>query len=134
MANTVDYRKVKKQEYDGRTFDSKAELQMYLYLKAAEGAGDITGIEHQVSVELLPGPRGMQRKFRVDFSAVELKTGSRIYYEVKGFQTDRWQANLMLWRHFGPGKLIIVRVGWGKLYFDEEVIPDSKYILEKLTK
>lgn len=130
--NFVQYNQVKKQELDGRTFDSKAEAQCYVWLKQLEVAGEITDIRHQVPVVLLDGPVKMRRTYKVDFAIKDVKSGEDIYIEVKGWETDRWKANLLLWRHLGPGVLRIYKVGWNRLDMIEEVVPNQEYLKQRL--
>lgn len=128
--NLVRYNKVKKASLLGMTFDSKAESHFYLWLKAREQAGEIANIKHQVPVVLLDGPVKMKRTYKCDFSFEE--NGETIYAEVKGFETDRWKSNLLLWRHIGPGVLRIYRLDWDKLFLHEEVVPDDSYLRKRL--
>lgn len=128
--NLVRYNKVKKASLAGMTFDSKAEANMYLWLKASEQNGELSNIRHQVPVVLLDGPVKMKRTYKCDFSFE--KDGETIYVEVKGFETDRWKSNLLLWRHLGPGVLWVYKLHWDKLFLYEEVVPDSSYIKKQL--
>lgn len=130
--NVVRYNEVKKQKLFGMTFDSKAEAHMYLYLKQLETVGEIKDIRHQIQITLLDGPVKMRRTYKVDFSYVDVKSGEQIFVEVKGWQTDRWKANLLLWRHIGPGPLRVYSCAWGKLQLVEEVFPDDAYLRKKL--
>jgi len=119
----IDYRNVKRVELDGRSFQSKGEAQGYLWLKADEQAGNISNIRCQTQVALLDGPQNMRVIYRPDFVVFDHKLQCDVWIEIKGFETDVWKIKLKLWRHFGPGRLRIYKVGWGKLVFDEEVIP-----------
>lgn len=124
--NYVDYRKVQRVELDGHSFRSKAEMQMYLYLKSLAQAGEIASkIGHEVKVTLLDGPRNMRIDYYADFAVQDLKLGEMVWIEVKGFETDTWKMKLKLWRHFGPGLLRLYRVDWNRLVLDEEVIPKT---------
>lgn len=128
--NFVDYREVKTVELDGRSFRSKAEAQFYLYLKSLEQNKEIANIRCEVKVNLLPGKRNERVDYYVDFVVTELPSNEDVYCEVKGFETDKWKIKLKLWRHFGPGRLKIYKVGWNKLELFEEVIPSGEKILK----
>lgn len=130
-ANLVDYRNVKKVQSSGIWFDSKAEKTMYEWLVERAGRGELSDIRCQVPIDLLPGPRGFGRKYWVDF-VVRLPSGEDLYLEVKGWETDRWKANKLLWRHLGPGVLQIWKVSWEKLIMVEELVPDTRYLVERL--
>lgn len=123
-SNLIDYRKVQKITLDGFKFDSKAEVQFYLWLKARVQAKEILDIRKQVKVELLPGDRKHRIDYYVDFAFTIASTNQQEYNEVKGFQAPAWKLKLKLWRHFGPGVLKIYQVGWGgKFTLIETVYP-----------
>jgi hypothetical protein len=123
----VDYRKVERVELDGRSFRSKAESQLYLYLKALEQSGEIRELECEQKVTLLPGARNERIEYYADFVCFDLKLNEKVWVECKGFETDKWKMKLKLWRHFGPGLLRIYKVGWNRLDLFEEVYPKSHY-------
>jgi len=129
--NIIDYRSVKKVHVMGMWFDSKAESAMYLWLRDKEKSGELFNIRHQVKIQLLPGPLKFQRNYKVDFAAT-LPNGEEKYFEVKGWETDRWKANRLLWRHLGPGVLEIWKVKWGGLELTEEIVPDNSHLIERL--
>lgn len=86
----------RKKELAGRTFDSKGEANLYLYLLADP---EITNIKQQVSVYLTKA----RILYKPDFSYE--KDGELIYAEYKGFPTPIWRIKRRLWIHYGPGKL-----------------------------
>ena len=91
---------------DGITFDSNAEARRWSYLRLMEKAGEISGLERQVSFALVEGVRfaGEARKrpairYVADFTYVE---NSRLVIEdVKGVETPefRLKRHLMLALH-----------------------------------
>lgn len=72
-------------EFQGQTFDSKAELEEWKLLKAQELTGSIRAVIRQVSMPL-PGTR---RRIRVDFLIVE-NDGRQRWRDKKGFMTPEW--------------------------------------------
>jgi hypothetical protein len=101
----------KKVSIDGMTFDSKAESQYYLCLKAKEFKG-------QVPFELIPGYRDQSGKkirsthYIADF-VVFYPDGSEDIVDVKGsrgFQTDifKLKKKLFEWVYKKPIKIITV--------------------------
>lgn len=130
----VKYNEVQKVEGDGRSFDSKSEMKMYSLLRDREKLGEISELECQVGVTLLDGPVGYRRRYKCDFRYRDKKSGELIYLEVKGFETERWLSNLLLWRHLGPGRLLVFKSSWGKFELKEEVRPNYQYIIEKIRK
>lgn len=119
--NLVDYREVKRVELDGRSFRSKAEAQMYLYLKQLKKLGEVKDLRCEQRVQLLPGGRGESVDYYADFVVFDTKLGCDVWIEVKGFETDKWKIKKKLWKHFGPGTLRIYKLGWNKLQLDEEI-------------
>jgi len=95
----------KKCVYDGITFDSKHECERYKTLKAMQERGEISDLQLQVKVELIPaqrepstvGKRGglIQGKcieraveYRADF--VYTKDGNTVYEDAKGMKTKEY--------------------------------------------
>lgn len=83
----------KKVTYLGRTWDSKTELQYYLYLLAEQQDGKIKSIELQPKVILQPSFHKFGRLYRAityspDF-LVEYADGHREYIDVKGMSTQQ---------------------------------------------
>ena len=106
----------KKVEYDGMTFDSKAERDRYLELRLLEACGKIQNLRRQVKFVLIPtqreadtiGKRGGVKQGRViekecsytaDF--VYEEDGETIVEDYKGFKTEEYKIKrkLMLWVH-----------------------------------
>lgn len=118
-SNLVDYRRVPKVEYDGRTFGSQLEANLYIYLKGLIANGELIGeIRCQVHVYMT------RARYHCipDFLVTDPQWGD-VYYEAKGFENDRWPVTKLLWRVYGPGRLRIFK-GYGKaLRMVEEIIP-----------
>lgn len=91
----------------GIRFDSKAEMDRYLFLRMLERAGKIRDLERQVEYVLIPAYKhpvhGTARAVRyfADFRYLEVSTGRRIVEDVKGAKTDvyRIKKTLLLWRY-----------------------------------
>lgn len=80
----------KKQEVDGRIFDSQKEAQRYRELRLLEQGGMITNLRCQPSYELQPPFDYQGRKiraitYRADYEYAE--NGKTIVEDVKGFKT-----------------------------------------------
>lgn len=131
--NFVDYRQVKKIELDGRSFDSKAESQMYIYLKSLEKSGEVKNIRCQVTLVLLSGPQNMRVTWRVDFVVFDVKINCDVAVEFKGYEDASYKLKLKIFRHTGTMPLRIYKGGWNKLVLAEEVYPDNKKLLEMLS-
>ena len=106
----------RKVEYDGMTFDSKAERDRYLELRLLEACGKIQNLRRQVKFVLIPtqrepdtiGKRGGVKQGKViekecsytaDF--VYEEDGETIVEDYKGFKTEEYKIKrkLMLWVH-----------------------------------
>lgn len=111
------YRNVKT-PYDGRIFDSKAECNRYIYLKALEKKGDISNLECQKKFILIPtqrepdiiGVRGGHKpgalifpeiSYRADFVYYDNRTKQFVVEDVKGMKTPEYKlkAAMMLYLH-----------------------------------
>lgn len=105
----------KKCVFGGITFDSKLEMQRYMFLKDAEGRGEITSLKLQDRLELLPQvwmDIQVQLKTKVKTERRELfkkteyvadftyyKDGKFIVEDTKGFQTDIFKLKAKLFYH-----------------------------------
>lgn len=92
---------------DGRSFHSKLEASTYGILKLRMKAGEITGIECQVSVYLTRARIQYIPDFRVT-----MKDGSFRYVEAKGYVAPTWPMKKKLWKHYADAPLEI----WGGHY------------------
>lgn len=77
-------------EIDGRRFDSKAEGRRYLALKDQERRGEISGLECQVSYELIPaqviaGKKEKPVRYVCDFRYI--RNGRPVVEDVKSAPT-----------------------------------------------
>lgn len=65
--------------FQGITFDSKVEMQRYLYLKDMERKGEISGLRRQVKFEIIPKvtkefPKQLKTKVKYETRVVEKAT------------------------------------------------------------
>lgn len=97
----------KKTVVDGVTFDSKAEAQRYIQLKAMEKAGQIVDLRIQVEYELLPaqvvdGSKIKPCFYRCDFEYLD-KDGTLVTEDVKSGPTKtaeyRVKAKMFAFRY-----------------------------------
>lgn len=68
--------------FNGQTFDSKAELEQWKTFEQQKLFGAIRSVVRQVSLPL-PGTR---RRHRIDFLVIE-NSGAHRWYDTKGFDT-----------------------------------------------
>jgi len=85
-------------------FASKLENAVYNILLWLKASGEISDIKCQVPIYLTEA----KIKCLIDFSYLDKKK-TRIYCEAKGAETDRWKIIKKLWRHYGPGDLVIYK-------------------------
>ena len=84
---------------DGMLFDSKAEAARWQELQLLERAGEVSGIERQVTYELIPKQPGERAvKYIADFR-YKTKEGQTIVEDVKGFKTEVYKIKRKLMLH-----------------------------------
>lgn len=88
-----------KTEYDGITFDSKAECERYKHLKALELIGVIKGLERQKTYKLVKGRwpstgKPFSASYKADF--VYTVDGETVVEDVKGFKTEAYKLKKKL--------------------------------------
>lgn len=92
----------KKTEWQGETFDSKAELSRFLHLQALERGGLISDLERQPKFEIVPavklhGKTIRAKVYKADFRYKDAD-GKIIVEDVKGMLTEtyRLKRHLMM--------------------------------------
>ena len=60
--------------------------------------------------------------FKPDFLVLRLSTGTEEYHEVKGFETPVYRLKKRLFKHYGKGKLRVIKKLKGRFEITEEVI------------
>lgn len=117
------YGAIRSRTSDGRMVASKGERDCYEYLKLLARSGEIDSLECQVSTPLAAGI-----KHKTDFKYWNLKKGETEWAEYKGFEDQRWRDIKKLWKHFGPGRLIVYG-GYGtRIRIIETIIPIERGI------
>lgn len=115
--------------WGGRMFDSTAERQFVDELKLREVAHDVEKIDLQPVVHLVAGIT-----YRPDVVHTDLRTGERIFTDVKGVETPEFRMKAKLWGIFGPGRLQIVkRAGRSQRFtVTREVRPDFTRLVSEM--
>lgn len=96
----------KKVTVDGITFDSIKEADHWQELRLRERAGEITGLNRQLRIEVVPKTKLHKARFYVcDFVYFDKKTGKTVYEDVKGYrkgnayQLFSLKRDILYWRH-----------------------------------
>ena len=91
--------KNRKVTVDGVTFDSHGELMRWSELQLLQKAGQIEGLQRQITVPLVVN--GVKVcALRPDFAFFQ--DGKRVYEDFKGFQTRDWQIKWKLAKAIFP--------------------------------
>ena len=113
----------------GIHFASKLEAAVYGLLKYRVMAGELRDLRYIHSV-ILPvkkcrfcGCEGGTVTWKVDFSADDVKTGKRVFFEAKGQEDKSYKRRKGLWKKVGPGVLEIWKGSARNPYLDETIIP-----------
>jgi len=106
----------KKTNVMGYSVASKLEASVLSMLLLRVRAGEIKNLKTQASVYLTEA----RILYKPDFHYEE--NGQEIWAEAKGFETPVWAIKLRLWRHYGPGPLLIYKGTAKRFYLDETVI------------
>ena len=92
----------KKTTVDGITFDSVKEASRWQELRLMERAGEITGLNRQLRIELIPKTKLYRSvSYVADFVYFDKRTKKTVYEDVKGCRTDvyKLKKKLLYWRH-----------------------------------
>ena len=92
----------KKTELDGMVFDSRKEAQRWAELKLMERGRLISGLERQVSFEIIPKTDKYRAvKYVADFTYIDAETGEKVVEDCKGVKTDVYmlKKKLMYWKY-----------------------------------
>lgn len=119
--NSFGKYKARSVEKAGRRFDSKAESALHDHLLQLEKLGEIRDIKQQVRTKLTLA----EIVYIPDFSAIDIKSGTLCFYEMKGFETDVWRIKRKLWFFYGLGPLYIFKGTYKKLFLSEVIIPKT---------
>lgn len=120
--------KIPRSKYNNKTafagdkkFQSIQERDYYMHLLKQQMCGKIKHIECQPKVYLSDARILMKPDFLVTYP-----DGSKIYVEVKGFETAVYKIKLRLWRHYGPGRLDVMKLKRKEWILEESVL--SSYL------
>lgn len=97
----------KKCQWNGRTYDSKAEMEYHRdVLDLLVRGGELEAVECQSTVRFTPIDT-----YRVDFLAKPSMADPTTWYwiDVKGMQTPKFNKDVKRWKALGPGPLHIVK-------------------------
>lgn len=114
----VDYRRVRK---------SKREEELGLSLMLRVKAVELKDLRKQDPVIMTKA----KIKYVVDFSAYDLKLNQRVYFEMKGFETQVWRLKRRLWKHYGPGRLEVWKKNNSGIYLHEVIEPKLESLSDK---
>ena len=87
----------RKTEFNGQRYDSKAEARRAMELRALEMAGEITGVETQVTYRLVVNEM-LVCKYVADFRYHDVRTGLTVVEDVKGVRTPVYRLKRRLMR------------------------------------
>lgn len=107
-----------KMSHAGYSFASKLEAALFDLLNLEMKAGIWTDIQCQASVYLTEA----KILYKPDFKVVS-SVGDEAYAEAKGFETDTWRIKRRLWKHYGPGPLMIYKGSSRGPFVFETIIP-----------
>ena len=88
-------------------FGSKLERSVFYKLRDREILGLIRTIKRQQTVLLEDLKTGERRRWKVDFSFVDIATGETNYVEAKGYETNDYLRKRNMWRKNPPARLEI---------------------------
>lgn len=111
----------KQVSHAGLSFHSKAEASLYDELYLMQQAGLIRELKCQDTVYLTRA----RIMYKPDFSAFDVGSNEKVYYEFKGYETPEWRIKKRLWKEYGPGRLKIYKGSAKKIYLVEEIVPHS---------
>lgn len=94
----------KKTVLDGIRFDSMAEAEYYLILKAQKLRGEIADFILQPKIYL----SAAKILFKPDYLVINLD-GSRFFVDVKGMMTPVFKLKLRLWKAYCSERLLLVK-------------------------
>ena len=109
----------KQHTMNGVKCDSKAEASLGTALELMEKAKEIEDLQYHTRIEIMPG-----FYWRVDFNAIDLKSGVREYHEFKGVESHGYRLQKAAWKLLGPGPLHIYKGEADYYRLVETVIPN----------
>uniref|UniRef100_A0A6M3JNV6 Uncharacterized protein n=1 Tax=viral metagenome TaxID=1070528 RepID=A0A6M3JNV6_9ZZZZ len=110
--------------FDGRDhYDSKSEHARWLFLQTLEKGGTISALILKPKVILVPrNGTAPEIRWEVDYSYIQ--DGRRVWEDWKPRPfTDKERLLFKLWKHFGPGLLVITHTQKGRYCTRKQVMP-----------
>lgn len=104
-----------------KKFGSEGEAQCYDYLKLLELGGELTVEKLQDNVYLTAA----RILYKADFRTKNAR-GETVWVEFKGCETDTWRIKRRLWKHYGPGKLMVYKLLKGRITHHETIEPKGR--------
>lgn len=102
----------------GFSHRSKLERALCDQIWLREKAGELVCEKHEDRVYLSDARVAYIPDFRCTMS-----DGRRVYFEAKGYPSQRWPTVKKLWKHYGPGELQIFGGTHSRLLLLEKIIP-----------
>lgn len=103
-------------------FPSRLENAVHELLLMREKRGEIRDIKRQQGVVLRDCQHcGTRISWKVDFSFVEVESGSLVFCEAKGVKTADYKKKLKLWRKAPPHPLEIWEGSWQRPKLAERI-------------
>jgi len=95
--------RAKPTKVDGHRFDSSAEAEYYQNLKLMARAGELEILELQPKIYLTKARILYTPDFKI------LQNDETVYIDVKGARTTAFAIKERLWKHYGAGKLRLIK-------------------------
>lgn len=108
----------KKTNKSGYSFDSKLEVAVYEMLVLQLKAGELKEIRVKPNVRLTDA-----KILAIPDFMVTNKDDTESYVEAKGYETDVWRIKRRLWKHYGPGPLLVYKGTYKKPFLHETIVP-----------
>jgi hypothetical protein len=102
-------------------FPSKLEAAVYRLLQLRVLSGELRDLRRQHTVVLQEGGKEVRIAWKCDFSAEEVATGRRIFFEAKGVETSEYILKLKLWRKNPPFDLEIWKGHYARPFLAERI-------------
>ena len=118
--NVSKFKSVKTQ-VSGIWFASKFEALIYQQLLLQQRAGIYTEIKCQDTLHLTDA----RIIYKPDFKCTK-PDGTFEWIEAKGFETPEWRLKLKLWKHYGPGPLVVYKGSTSKGFTIETITPKQQ--------
>lgn len=110
-------------EYDGRSFHSKLEANVYNILVSRQNNKELKIIKYQQHIHLYSLDIKLC-EYWPDFTCIDLKTNEIFWVEAKGKSDNAdWRIKFNLWKAGGPGKLEMWYGDHKRPFLGETIIP-----------